>query len=69
VLVVCHQLPNEGNDVRAAGFLDVIVVEERPGSRVGMTYGDNGRWIAWNDDPRPLVWTKTADEILDTVAG
>jgi hypothetical protein len=23
-------------------------------------------WIAaWNDDPRPFVWTKTAGEILD----
>jgi transposase len=21
----------------------------------------------WNDDPRPFVWTKTADEILDTI--
>jgi transposase len=26
-------------------------------------------WInAWNADPRPFVWTKTADEILDTLA-
>jgi transposase len=26
-------------------------------------------WIeAWNDDPKPFVWTKTADEILNTVA-
>src|SRR3954451_11869049 len=25
-------------------------------------------WIeAWNDDPRPYVWTKTADQILDEV--
>ena len=25
-------------------------------------------WIQrWNDDPRPFVWTKTADEILDTI--
>jgi transposase len=22
----------------------------------------------WNQDPRPLVWTRTADEILDTIA-
>jgi hypothetical protein len=22
----------------------------------------------WNDNPRPFVWTKTADEILDTIA-
>ena len=26
-------------------------------------------WIAtWNDDPRPFVWRKTADEILESVA-
>jgi transposase len=26
-------------------------------------------WIeAWNQDPKPFVWTKTADEILNTVA-
>jgi hypothetical protein len=26
-------------------------------------------WIEhWNDDPRPFVWTKTADEILDALA-
>ena len=26
-------------------------------------------WIAnWNDDPRPFIWHKTADEILDSLA-
>jgi transposase len=26
-------------------------------------------WIqAWNDDPRPFVWTKTADQILENLA-
>jgi transposase len=26
-------------------------------------------WIeAWNAEPRPFVWTKTADEILDSIA-
>jgi transposase len=26
-------------------------------------------WIqAWNDDPRPFVWTKTADQILESIA-
>jgi transposase len=26
-------------------------------------------WIeAWNENPRPFVWTRTADEILDTIA-
>ena len=27
-------------------------------------------WIqAWNDNPRPFVWTKTADQILESIAG
>jgi hypothetical protein len=26
-------------------------------------------WLAdWNEHPRPFLWTKTADEILDKVA-
>jgi transposase len=26
-------------------------------------------WIdTWNDDPRPYIWTKTADQILDSIA-
>ncbi len=26
-------------------------------------------WIdTWNDDPNPFVWTKTADQILDSIA-
>jgi len=30
---------------------------------------DIRKWIKeWNKDPRPFVWTKTADEILDTLA-
>jgi transposase len=30
---------------------------------------DMAAWIeAWNNDPKPFVWTKTADEILATVA-
>jgi transposase len=30
---------------------------------------DIRRWInEWNRDPKPFVWTKTADEILDTLA-
>jgi transposase len=30
---------------------------------------DVRKWInAWNTDPKPFVWTKTADQILDTLA-
>jgi transposase len=26
-------------------------------------------WIAsWNEDPKPYVWTKTADQILDSIS-
>jgi hypothetical protein len=29
---------------------------------------DLNDWIArWNDDPKPFVWHKTADEILDNL--
>jgi transposase len=29
-----------------------------------------GAWIdTWNDAPRPFVWTKTADQILDNITG
>ena len=27
-------------------------------------------WVArWNEDPKPVVWHKTADEILERLAG
>jgi hypothetical protein len=30
---------------------------------------DIRKWISeWNKDPRPFIWTKTADEILETLA-
>ena len=30
---------------------------------------DIRRWInAWNADPKPFIWTKTANQILDTLA-
>ncbi|MFG2236441.1 hypothetical protein ACGFNX_41770, partial [Streptomyces sp. NPDC048723] len=30
---------------------------------------DTRTWIAaWNSDPRPYVWTKSADEILERLA-
>jgi transposase len=36
---------------------------------VGALNRDIRTWIEhWNDDPRPFVWTKTADEILDSIA-
>ena len=30
---------------------------------------DIEQWVKlWNDDPRPYVWTKTADQILESLA-
>jgi transposase len=30
---------------------------------------DVNKWIeAWNADPKPFIWTKTADQILETIA-
>jgi hypothetical protein len=30
---------------------------------------DIRRWInPWNADPKPFVWTKTADQVLDILA-
>lgn len=30
---------------------------------------DIRKWIEhWNEDPRPFIWTKTADEILNSLA-
>ncbi len=31
---------------------------------------DIRNWIkTWNQDPKPFIWTKTADEILERLAG
>jgi hypothetical protein len=27
------------------------------------------RIATWNDNPRPFIWAKTADEILNSLAG
>jgi hypothetical protein len=33
------------------------------------TLTDIRAWIdTWNENPRPFVWTKTADQILDSIA-
>jgi transposase len=36
---------------------------------VGQLNTDIRAWIeTWNDDPKPFVWAKTADQILDSIA-
>lgn len=34
---------------------------------IGQLNADIHAWIdMWNEDPRPFVWTKTAEQILDS---
>ena len=41
----------------------------RPHTSVQALENDIKAWIAtWNDNPRPFTWTKTADEILNSLA-
>jgi hypothetical protein len=54
----------------SAGFAELTTKWLRRGTHrsVGELTGSIQTWIdTWNDDPRPFVWTKTADEILDSL--
>ena len=47
-------------DVQAVGHLVVDANEDEKDIR---------QWIAlWNENPRPYVWVKTADQILESLA-
>jgi hypothetical protein len=53
---------------RLALYSSMAVNWPHPASWIDLA-NDVTAWIAaWNDDPRPFVWTKTADEILDNLA-
>jgi transposase len=52
-------------------FAELTTKKLRRGSHrsVNQLNADIRAWIqTWNDNPRPFVWTKTADEILDSIA-
>jgi transposase len=52
-------------------FAELTTKKLRRGSHrsVRELNADIHAWIdSWNDSPRPFVWTKTADEILDSIA-
>jgi transposase len=53
-------------------FAELTARKLRRGTHRSVTElnADIEEWIEhWNEDPRPYVWTKSADEILDTLAG
>jgi transposase len=50
-------------------FLELTTKKLRRGAHTSVRAlnSDIRRWIeTWNDDPRPYVWTKTADQILES---
>ena len=52
-------------------FAELTTKKLRRGSHrsVRQLNADIRTWIeTWNDNPRPFVWTKSADEILDSIA-
>jgi transposase len=54
---------------RWLGFLTDQMIRRSAHQSVQALEADIRSWIAtWNDDPKPFVWTKTAEEILDSLA-
>ena len=51
------------------GFLTDQMIRRGAHKSVQALEADIRAWIAaWNDDPKPFVWKKTAEEILDSLA-
>ena len=51
------------------GFLTDQMIRRGVHKSVQALEADIRAWIAdWNQNPRPFIWTKTADEILDSLA-
>ena len=51
------------------GFLTDQMIRRGVHKSVQALEHDIRQWIkTWNDDPKPFVWKKTADEILDSLA-
>jgi hypothetical protein len=54
---------------RWLGFLADQMIRRGAHKSVRALEADIRAWIEhWNDDPRPFVWKKTAEEILDSLA-
>ncbi|PBC71115.1 DDE superfamily endonuclease [Streptomyces sp. TLI_235] len=51
------------------GFLTDQMIRRGSHKNVQALERDIRNWIKnWNEDPTPFTWTKTADEILDSLA-
>ena len=54
---------------RWSGYLTDQMIRRGVHKSVQALEADIRRWIeTWNEDPRPFTWTKTAEEILDSLA-
>jgi hypothetical protein len=54
---------------RWSGLLPDELIRRGVHTSVRAVENDIKTWIAtWNDNPRPFTWTKTADEILNSLA-
>jgi len=50
------------------GFLTDQMIRRAAHKSVQALEADIRTWITnWNDDPKPFVWKKTAEEILDSL--
>jgi len=70
---VLHFTPTSGSwlNLVERWFAELTTKRLRRGTHrsVGQLGADIRAWIAtWNENPRPFVWTKTADQILESIA-
>ncbi|NUQ97967.1 MAG: hypothetical protein HOY79_15920 [Streptomyces sp.] len=64
-----HVTLNNGVQMPILGF-GVFQIAAGVHKSVQALETDIRRWIAtWNTDPKPYIWTKTADDILERLAG
>ncbi|MGW3882206.1 hypothetical protein ACWEC4_19075 [Streptomyces sp. NPDC005055] len=51
------------------GYLAHQMIRRGAHKNIQALEADIRAWVKdWNDDPKPFIWTKTAEEILDSLA-
>jgi transposase len=54
---------------RFFGYVTADLLQRSDHRRVQALEADIRKWVeGWNADPKPFVWTKTAEQILGTLA-